>query len=127
MVFDVIDVKIPDQKTYFTQWFHTDCIATAHNVAIYSEEHWDLIDKYMAMANELGINMILTPVITPPLDTGEGIKRPCTQLVKIEKKDNKYLFDFSLLKRWIAMAEKNNIKYFLTSCDLVKNKLIEII
>jgi len=112
MYIDVIDKKIPEQKTIFTQWFHTDCIADVHNVPIYSEEHWELIDKYMAMASEVGINMILTPVITPPLDTGVGITRPCTQLVKIERKNKKYIFDFTLLKRWIKLAEKNNIKYF---------------
>ncbi len=117
MIFDIIDAKIPEQKTLFTQWFHTDCIADVHNVPIYSDEHWDLIDKYMAMAHELGINMLLTPIITPPLDTGVGIKRPCVQLVKIEKKANKYIFDFSLLKKWIGLLDKNGIKY-IEFCQL---------
>lgn len=112
LILNVIDAKIPEQKTIFTQWFHTDCIADIHNVPIYSEEHWELIDKYMAMASELGINMILTPIITPPLDTEVGTARPCTQLVKIEKKKETYIFDFTLFKRWIELVDKNNIKYF---------------
>lgn len=112
MIFDVINEEMPQQKTLFSQWFHVDCIADVHNVAIYSEEHWDLIDKYMKMASDIGINVILTPVITPPLDTGVGITRPCTQLVKIEKKDGKFIFDFTLLKRWIDLANKNKMKYF---------------
>ena len=112
MTIDVSAVAIPEQQTKFTQWFHTDCISDIHNVEIYSEKHWELIDKYMAMASELGINMILTPVITPPLDTAEGNTRPNVQLVKIEKKDEKYIFDFSLLKRWIDISKKNNMKYF---------------
>ncbi len=109
---EVLGINLPEQKTIFTQWFHTDCIASAHNVAVYSEEHWDLIDKYMKMAVKFGINMILTPVITPPLDTGVGEMRPCTQLVKIEKNGENYSFDFSLLKRWIEMCKNNGIKYF---------------
>ncbi len=112
MILDVIAATVPKQHTIFTQWFHVDCIANVHNVPIYSEEHWSLIDKYMSLASELGINMILTPIITPPLDTGIGLTRPCTQLVKIEKKDESYSFDFSLLKRWTTLADKNNIKYF---------------
>lgn len=112
MILDVINADLPKQKTIFTQWFHVDCIADVHNVPVYSEEHWELTDKYMALASELGINMILTPVITPPLDTEVGITRPCTQLVKIEKKNEKYTFDFSLLKRWIKLCDKNNIEYF---------------
>ena len=108
--FDVINEEMPEQSILFTQWFHVDCIADVHNVAIYSEEHWDLIGKYMKMASDLGINVILTPVITPPLDTGVGITRPCTQLVKIEKKDDKFSFDFTLLKRWVDLAKKNKMK-----------------
>ena len=112
MIFDVINEELPEQKTLFSQWFHVDCIADVHNVPIYSEEHWDLIGKYMKMASDIGINVILTPVITPPLDTGVGISRPCTQLVKIEKKDGKFTFDFTLLKRWVDLANKNKMKYF---------------
>ena len=108
----VIDAVIGNNKTLFTQWFHVDCIADTHQVPIYSEEHWNLIDKYMALANELGINMILTPIITPPVDTAENSARPCTQLVKIENKDGTYHFNFDLLKRWINLAKKNNINYF---------------
>ncbi|MBQ7010730.1 MAG: DUF4091 domain-containing protein [Clostridia bacterium] len=108
----VIAATVPKQRTLFTQWFHVDCIADIHNVEIYSEEHWRLIDKYMSLACELGINMLLTPVITPPLDTAVGTRRPCTQLVRIEKQGEKYVFDFSLLKRWIDLCLKNGIKYF---------------
>ncbi len=112
MIFDVINKELPEQQTLFTQWFHVDCISDVHNVPVYSEEHWNLIDKYMKMASDLGVNVILTPVITPPLDTGVGITRPCTQLVKIEKNGNTYSFDFSLLKRWVDLAKKNKMKYF---------------
>ena len=109
---DVIDANIGEQKTLFTQWFHPDCIADVHNVPIYSDEHWDLIEKYVALACELGINTILTPIITPSLDIIEGNTRPCTQLVKIEKKGNKFDFDFTLLGKWIKLCQKCGIKYF---------------
>ena len=112
LTIDVINEIMPKQSTTFSQWFHTDCIADVHNVPIYSEEHWDLIDKYMAIASEVGMNMILTPIITPPLDTAEGIIRPCVQLVKITKENDKYSFDFTLLKRWVKTALKNNFEYF---------------
>lgn len=112
MDIEIIDAVVPEQKTKYTQWFYADCISSVHNVDIYSEKHWELIDKYMAMASKLGINMILTPVITPPLDTAEGIRRPDVQLVRIEKTGEKYTFDFTLLKRWIDLSRKNNMKYF---------------
>jgi len=109
---DVIDKVIPCQSTMFAQWFHVDCIADIHNVEIYSEEHWSLIDKYMALAKEVGFTHILTPVITPPLDTEVGSKRPCTQLVKIEYNNGKYNFNFDLLDRWVDLSLKNGIELF---------------
>ncbi len=113
-VFDinVLPGVLPAQSTIYTQWFHVDCIASAHNVEVYSEEHWTLIEKYMRLARELGINMILTPIITPPLDTEWGIKRLCTQLIKIEKCGDKYYFDFKLLDRYIDLALKCGMEYF---------------
>ena len=112
MNFNILTVELPKQKTKFTQWFHVDCIADAHGEEIYSERHWDLIDKYMKMASDIGINMLLTPVLTPPLDTFPGTMRPCTQLVCIEKKGKEYIFDFSLLKKYISLAKKNGIEYY---------------
>ena len=112
MRINVLDVEMPEQKTLFTQWFHTDCIASTHKVEIYSEKHWELIDKYMKMAANLGINMILTPIITPHFNVAEGTSRPNVQLVDIEKDENGYTFDFSRLKRWINMAKENGINYF---------------
>ncbi len=108
---EIVKRALPPQSTTFTQWFYADCIADYHGVPAYCEEHWTLIEKYMKLANKLGINMILTPIITPPLDTLAGIKRTCVQLVKIEKKD-KYYFDFSLLDKWIDIALSCGMEYF---------------
>lgn len=109
---DVIDTNIGQQQTLFTQWFYADCIADVHNVPIYSKAHWSLIEKYIKLACELGINTILTPIITPPLDTAEGHTRPCTQLVKIEKIGDRFDFDFTLLGKWITLCQKCGMQYF---------------
>ena len=109
---EVLDATLPKQSTIFTQWLYADCISTVHNVPVYSEEHWELIEKYVKLARELGINMILTPIITPPLDTETGLKRVNVQLLKIEKCGDKYYFDFSLLDRWIDMCKRCGMEYF---------------
>lgn len=115
MTLEVIGKNLPRQELKFTQWFYADCIADAHGVAIYSQEHWDLIDKYMQLARELGVNMLLTPVITPPLDTQVGHRRPNTQLVKMEKAGDRYRFDFTLLQRWLELCRKNGIEFIEVS------------
>jgi len=112
MMIKVIPAVMPEQKLIYTRWFYADCIAMAHNVDIYSEEHWKLIDNYIAKAAEVGINMILVPVHTPPLDTEINTTRPCVQLVDIEKKGEVYEFYFPKFKRFIEICKKHGIRYF---------------
>lgn len=112
MVVEVLPITLPEQKLIYSQWLHVDCIATAHRVPVYSEEHWTLIDKYIACAVDTGINMMLMPVVTPPLDTMYGVYRPCVQLVDIEKTGNVYSFNFDKVRRWISICKKNGIRYY---------------
>lgn len=109
---DVSSVSLHTQKLLYTNWFHCDCIASAHRVGIFSEEHWRLIGEYMKMAADHGMNMILTPVLTPPLDTEVGTYRPTIQLVDIKKSPNGYEFDFSRLERFVSMARSYGIHTF---------------
>jgi len=112
MELEVIPALLPPQKLIFTQWFHADCIADYYKIPVFGEKHWELIDKFLGLAVKNGINMILTPVFTPALDTMVGGERTTVQLVGIEKKEDKYFFDFEKLHRWIALCKKNGVQYF---------------
>lgn len=105
-------LTLPKQELYFTQWFHCDCIADVHKVEIFSEEHWALIRSYMQLAAKHGMNTILTPVTTPPLDTAIGGERPTVQLVEITRANGRYSFNCDLLKRFIALALDCGIENF---------------
>lgn len=108
----VIPAVMPEQKLIYTRWMYLDCIATAHNVEIFSPQHWDLIEQYIAAASDVGINMMMVPVHTPPLDTEVGTARPCVQLVDIEKNGEAYSFGFERFHRYIALCKKHGIQYF---------------
>ena len=108
----VIPAVLPKQKLIYTRWFYADCIAVQHQVEVYSEKHWELIDQYIAAAVDGGMNMILVPVHTPPLDTAEGTVRPCVQLVDIKKDGSKYEFSFEKFRRFVGICKKNGIEYF---------------
>lgn len=112
MTVNVIDALLPEQSLLYTQWFHCDCIASYFNVPMLSEEHWNYIEKFMKHAVKLGINMLLTPIFTPPLDTAVGWERPTMQLVKVKKEDDQYIFDFAQLDRWIDLCLHCGIKFF---------------
>ena len=109
---NVLPAELPEQKLLYTEWFHCDCIASRYGVEMQSEKHWELIEKYAKTAAENGINMLLTPIITPALDTAVGTERPTMQLVRIDVDENGYRFDFSLLDRWFAMCDRAGIRYY---------------
>ncbi len=109
---EVLNARLPQQALIHTQWFHCDCIASYYGVEVFSPAHWALIEKFMAAAVECGINMLLTPIFTPPLDTAIGGGRPTVQLVKIAFKNGAYRFDFTDLKRWVDLCHKVGIRYF---------------
>ena len=109
---DVVPAILPAQKLIHTEWFHCDCLATHYRVPVFSEEHWRLIGRYMKNAADFGINMILTPVFTPPLDTEPGKERPTVQLVDVAVRDGAYTFGFDKLERYMRLAEECGIQYF---------------
>lgn len=114
----VIDAVLPKQELIFTQWFHTDCIADYYNVPVFSERHWELIESFMRAATAGGMNLILTPIFTPPLDTEVGGERTTVQLVDVFAKENgkdtkyDYTFGFEKLGRWIDLAKRCGFLYF---------------
>jgi len=109
----VISVCLPKQKLIHTEWFYTDCIANYYHVKAFSEKHWKHIESFVSVAAQNGINMILTPVFTPELDTYIGGERLTTQLTDIELgEDGKYIFGFKKLDRWIDICLGCGIEYF---------------
>lgn len=103
---------LPEQMLRRTNWFHSDCLAQYYRVPVFSAEHWQLIERFMAVAARRGVNMILTPLFTPPLDTAVGGERPTVQLVGVRQSPEGWQFDFSLLRRWVAAARRAGMEYF---------------
>lgn len=112
MDIEVIPAVIPEQKLIYTRWIYLDCIAGVYGAEIFSERHWELIDQYIAAAADVGINMILVPVHTPPLDTEIGTARPRVQLVDIEKTGDTYTFGFERFRRYLAICRKHGIRFY---------------
>lgn len=115
MEITVLPYKLPESTLKYTQWFYCDCIANYHNVEIFSDKHWELIENYIKTAADVGINMLLTPIHTPPLDTAIGTMRPVIQLVDVNLNNGKYTFEMSKLTRWVKICKKHGIKYFETA------------
>ncbi|WP_409294104.1 DUF4091 domain-containing protein [Peribacillus sp. SCS-26] len=111
-VLEVIGESLPEQTLIHTEWFHSDCLAVHYNVDVFSEAHWKLIGSYVKTAAGHGVNMILTPLFTPPLDTAPGAERPTVQLVGVKKTNDSYEFSFELLEKWIDLCSERGIQFF---------------
>lgn len=109
---EVIGAALPAQKLRYTQWVHGDCLAQWYRVPVYSHEYWQLLKRYLQAAAEEGMNMVLTPVLTPALDTEVGGERLCTQLLRIRESKGTYTFDFAELAHFIRIAQEAGIEYF---------------
>lgn len=109
---EVVGAALPPQTLVHTEWFHADCLATWYGVEPLSEEHWTILGKYMKNAAAYGINLLLTPVFTPPLDTAVGGERPTVQLVDVTVRGREVRFGFDKLDRYMEMAEASGIQYF---------------
>ena len=109
---EIIDKDLPPQKLLYTNWFHNDCLCTYYDVEVFSDKYWEIVENYIKNAVAHGVNMLLTPVFTPPLDTQVGGERPTVQLVGVTKDKNGYTFDFTNFERYVDLCLKNGIEAF---------------
>lgn len=110
--FEIIDEKLHPQTISNTSWFHADCLSSIYGVEPLSDRHFEIMQSFMKEAGKTGMNMILLPAFTPPLDTPIGRERTTIQLVQVEVKNGEYHFDFTLMDRYIKLAQESGINRF---------------
>lgn len=109
----VLPLALPAQRLLHTEWLHADCLANVYHVEVFSEQWWLAVANFVRCAVNNGVNMILTPVFTPPLDTAIGGERTTVQLVGVMQNDaGGYQFDFSRLEQWVDICLTAGITTF---------------
>ncbi len=108
----IIDEDLPEQKLLFTNWFHNDCLCTYYGVEVFSDEYWRIVENYIRNAVKHGVNMLLTPIFTPPLDTAVGGERPTVQLVGVTKEKGKYSFNFDNFEKYVNLCLDCGVQAF---------------
>lgn len=109
---EIIDAELDFKDFVYTCWFHTDCLMSHYGFEAFSDEYWRVTENFLKTAREYGMNCVLTPIFTPPLDTQKGKERPTVQLIDITLKDGVYSFNFDKLTQWIDMAHRVGVEYF---------------
>ena len=108
----VIPARLPAQAIRHSEWLHCDCLCNAHNCEMFSDRFWDILKNYLLTASSHCIDTLLTPVITPSLDIEPNCSRLSCQLVTIYRNHGRYNYDFSRLRKWVALAQSCGIRYF---------------
>lgn len=109
---DVVDAVLPKSDLICTNWFHYDGLKEYYGLMPWTDEFFEVVGRFVRCATSHGINMLYTPLFTPPLDTHIGGERPDVQLVVVRRKNGEYSFDFSILNRFIDEAIANGVGYF---------------
>jgi hypothetical protein len=109
----VYDVTLPKRRGFpVTHWFYTDALLDWYGLDAFEPAFWDILKPYIKNCVQHGQDTLYVPVFTPPLD---GVKRP-TQLLRVSRasgdNDRRYKFDWTEVKRYIAMARQAGIRYF---------------
>ncbi len=103
-------LRLEERRDFrITHWFYADSIFAWYKLRPFSEEFWQLCEKFVVNYAAHGLDTLYVPVFTPPLD---GVKLP-TQLLGVEKiGESQYRFDWSAVKRWVEMARAQGISHF---------------
>ncbi len=108
----VLDFYLGQSTLIYTNWFHYDSIANYYNLKVFSVKYNKIMNDFISCAVKHGMNMLLIPMFTPPLDTREGSERLTVQLVDVEKDENGYTFNFERLVTFMKGVRSLGIKYF---------------
>lgn len=101
---------LPADIAYFN-WIHYDSIAVCHGVKPFTKRYYRILRSYLKLAQYSGLNGLLVPLITPPLDTYVGGYRRDVQLAEI-RFDGVYHFRFERLGEFLDFALNEGIERF---------------
>lgn len=109
---ELLKNELPELDIYHTEWFHSDCLCDYYKVESLSERHWTIMENFIKHYAKSGMNTILVPTFTLPLDTAVGGERTTVQLVDVEKNGSNYRFNFNKVKRFVDICKESGIEYF---------------
>ncbi|MEI7672996.1 MAG: glycoside hydrolase domain-containing protein, partial [Deltaproteobacteria bacterium] len=101
---EVADWTLPDPQDYRTSIDFVqspDTLALEYNVPLWSDKHWDLIARSFRLLSPTGSRTLYVPLIA---GTNLGNEQ---SMVRWIKKGDKYEYDYSVMDKYLDLAEKN--------------------
>jgi len=99
-----------------THWFYADALCDWYKLEPFEDAFWPIVERYLADLASHNLDTSHLPLFTPPTD---GVKRP-NQLLDVRRdpsaslgvNGDRYLFDWSLVRRWVETARRAGLTYF---------------
>ena len=108
----VIDKELEKSNLYYSNWFHYDSIANYYKVKPFSKKYNTIMWNFIDNAINHGLNTLIVPLFTIPLDTAVNKERITCQLLDISYSNNTYFFNFDRLLAFMKTAKEKGIKMF---------------
>ncbi len=108
----VLDRELPPCDIPNTEWFHYDCLADYYKTKVFSERYNEIMGNYFKNMVAHGINTLYVPMFTFATNTLVGKYRKTVQLVDLEVKEGKYIFDFTRLIAFMKKAREYGFEFF---------------
>ncbi|MGB9877616.1 MAG: glycoside hydrolase domain-containing protein [bacterium] len=92
---EVFPFELPAKShLWLTNWFNPWNIGKFHNVEMWSEDFWRILRNYARNMAEHRQNVIITPVLS---------------LTRIERRNGRLTFDFSLFDKWVEIFKEEGV------------------
>ena len=100
----VVDWTLPDPGDFST-WVELiqapDTTAVEYELALWSERHWDMIERSLRFLGDIGSKVVYVPLIA---ESNAGNEQSMVRW--IEQGDGKYAHDFSTMERYLDLVGK---------------------
>ncbi|MDF2188392.1 glycoside hydrolase domain-containing protein [Paraflavitalea sp. CAU 1676] len=113
----------PDQWTYqLDLWQHPAAVARVHQVALWSDAHFDLMRKYYTMLAAAGQKNITASIVHEPW--GHQTYDDYPSLIKWTKtREGKWQFDYTLFDKYVSFVMSCGIKGRINCYSMVPWKI----
>ncbi len=109
---ELMKAELPRQRLVTSGRFNADCLAMHYHVPVFSIEHNRILRNFISLAAKRGMNMMLTPIHTPPMDVFPGEERVTAQLSEVFVTPLGYTFRFGKLRDFITLCRHEGIRFF---------------
>ncbi|GAB3420641.1 DUF4091 domain-containing protein [Niabella aquatica] len=125
IVLTVVNKTLPSPEDWafrLDYWQHPAAVARVHNVALWSDEHFNLMRKYYTMLANAGQKIITASVVDEPW--GHQTYDDYPGLIKWTKKaDNTWKYDYRLFDKYIDFVMSCGIKEQINCYSMVPWKI----